>query len=202
CILYRNIYKWIYLHSNDFRATFGCKTFKCYFSKTLKYVHLDIGPSLILFPFVSFQPRTVAGFRGTVRYASVNAHKNKEMGRHDDLWSLFYMLVEFAVGQLPWRKIKDKEQVGQIKERYDHRMLLKHMPSEFHIFLDHVLGLDYYTKPDYQLLMSVFENSMKERIIMENEPFDWEKGGTDSTQSTTASTQPQHNTRPTVAIVG
>jgi tau tubulin kinase len=54
------------------------------------------------------QPRPVAGFRGTVRYASVNAHKNKEMGRHDDLWSLFYMLVEFMVGQLPWRKIKDK----------------------------------------------------------------------------------------------
>ncbi|XP_023281787.1 tau-tubulin kinase 1 isoform X1 [Seriola lalandi dorsalis] len=147
-------------------------------------------------------PRTVAGFRGTVRYASVNAHKNKEMGRHDDLWSLFYMLVEFAVGQLPWRKIKDKEQVGQIKERYDHRMLLKHMPQEFNIFLDHVLALDYYTKPDYQLLMSVFENSMKERIITENEPFDWEKGGSDVTLSTSASTQPQHNTRPTAAMVG
>ncbi|KAM3865202.1 tau-tubulin kinase 1-like [Diretmus argenteus] len=147
-------------------------------------------------------PRTVAGFRGTVRYASVNAHKNKEMGRHDDLWSLFYMLVEFAVGQLPWRKIKDKEQVGQIKERYDHRMLLKHMPSEFHVFLDHVLALDYYTKPDYQLLMSVFENSMKERVITENEPFDWEKGGSDVTLSTSASTQPQHNTRPTAAMVG
>ncbi|KAM9363281.1 tau-tubulin kinase 1 [Symphorus nematophorus] len=147
-------------------------------------------------------PRTVAGFRGTVRYASVNAHKNKEMGRHDDLWSLFYMLVEFAVGQLPWRKIKDKEQVGQIKERYDHRMLLKHMPAEFHVFLDHVLTLDYYTKPDYQLLMSVFENSMKERIITENEPFDWEKGGSDVTLSTSASTQPQHNTRPTAAMVG
>ncbi|XP_010751036.1 tau-tubulin kinase 1 isoform X2 [Larimichthys crocea] len=124
------------------------------------------------------------------------------MGRHDDLWSLFYMLVEFAVGQLPWRKIKDKEQVGQIKERYDHRMLLKHMPSEFNIFLDHVLALDYYTKPDYQLLMSVFENSMKERIITENEPFDWEKGGSDVTLSTSASTQPQHNTRPTAAMVG
>ncbi|XP_077381206.1 tau-tubulin kinase 1 [Festucalex cinctus] len=147
-------------------------------------------------------PRTVAGFRGTVRYASVNAHKNKEMGRHDDLWSLFYMLVEFAVGQLPWRKIKDKEQVGQIKERYDHRMLLKHMPSEFNVFLDHVLALDYYTKPDYQLLMSVFENSMKERIITENEPFDWEKAGSDVTMSTSASTQPQHNTRPTAAMVG
>ncbi|XP_016345295.1 tau-tubulin kinase 1-like isoform X2 [Sinocyclocheilus anshuiensis] len=147
-------------------------------------------------------PRTVAGFRGTVRYASVNAHKNKEMGRHDDLWSLFYMLVEFAAGQLPWRKIKDKEQVGQIKERYDHRMLLKHMPSEFNVFLEHVEGLDYYTKPDYQLLMSVFENSMKERIITENEPYDWEKSGTDSMMSATTPTAAQQNTRPTAAIVG
>ena len=25
--------------------------------------------------------RAAAGFRGTVRYASINAHKNKEMGR-------------------------------------------------------------------------------------------------------------------------
>ncbi|XP_047676287.1 tau-tubulin kinase 1 isoform X1 [Tachysurus fulvidraco] len=139
-------------------------------------------------------PRTVAGFRGTVRYASVNAHKNKEMGRHDDLWSLFYMLVEFAVGQLPWRKIKDKEQVGQVKERYDHRMLLKHMPSEFSVFLEHILSLDYYTKPDYQLLMSVFENSMKARIITENELFDWEKSSTESMLST------QQHTRPSVAM--
>lgn len=46
----------------------------------------------------------------------------------------------------------EQEQVGQIKERYEHKMLLKHMPSEFYIFLDHVLGLDYFTKPDYQVL--------------------------------------------------
>ncbi|CAM4646957.1 unnamed protein product [Leuciscus chuanchicus] len=147
-------------------------------------------------------PRTVAGFRGTVRYASINAHKNKEMGRHDDLWSLFYMLVEFTVGQLPWRKIKDKEQVGQIKERYEHRMLLKHMPAEFHVFYDHVLDLDYFTKPDYQLLMSVFENSMKERVITENESYDWEKSGTDTALPSSTHTPPQQNTRQTAAIVG
>lgn len=39
------------------------------------------------------------------------------MGRHDDLWSLFYMLVEFAVGQLPWRKIKDKVRPPQLGGR-------------------------------------------------------------------------------------
>ena len=51
------------------------------------------------------------------------------MGRHDDLWSLFYMLVEFLTGQLPWRKIKDKEQVGIMKEKYDHSQFLKCLPS-------------------------------------------------------------------------
>ncbi len=53
-----------------------------------------------------------------------------------------------------------------------------------------------------QLLMSVFENSMKERIITENEPYDWEKSGTDSMMSATTPTTAQQNTRPTVAIVG
>ncbi|XP_078394149.1 tau-tubulin kinase 1-like [Cetorhinus maximus] len=124
------------------------------------------------------------------------------MGRHDDLWSLFYMLVEFAVGQLPWRKIKDKEQVGLIKEKYDHRMLLKHMPSEFQSFLDHVSNLDYFTKPDYQLIMSVLENSSKERNITENEAFDWEKGGTDILLSTSTPTQAQLHTKQTAAMFG
>ncbi|KAI1895201.1 hypothetical protein AGOR_G00103870 [Albula goreensis] len=148
-------------------------------------------------------PRPVAGFRGTVRYASVNAHKNKEMGRHDDLWSLFYMLVEFTVGQLPWRKIKDKEQVGKLKENYEHRLLLKHMPPEFSTFLDHICSLDYFTKPDYQLLMSVFENSMKAHNVVENDPYDWERTGSDGTLTiSTTATTPQHHTRLTPAHMG
>ncbi|XP_067336123.1 tau-tubulin kinase 2 isoform X3 [Channa argus] len=148
-------------------------------------------------------PRPVAGFRGTVRYASVNAHKNKEMGRHDDLWSLFYMLVEFLVGQLPWRKIKDKEHVGKLKETYDHRLMLKHLPAEFGVFLEHISSLDYFTKPDYQLLMSVFDNSMKTYNVVENDPYDWERTSTDGTLTITASaTTPQHHTRLTPAHMG
>uniref|UniRef100_A0A8C6YC04 Tau tubulin kinase 2 n=1 Tax=Naja naja TaxID=35670 RepID=A0A8C6YC04_NAJNA len=156
------------------------------------FLHRDIKP-----------PRAVAGFRGTVRYASVNAHRNREMGRHDDLWSLFYMLVEFVVGQLPWRKIKDKEQVGSIKERYDHRLMLKHLPQEFNIFLDHISSLDYFTKPDYQLLMSVFDNSMKNFGVAESDLFDWEKSGADgSLTTTTTSATPQLHTRLTPAAIG
>uniref|UniRef100_A0A3B5BF07 Tau-tubulin kinase 2-like n=1 Tax=Stegastes partitus TaxID=144197 RepID=A0A3B5BF07_9TELE len=156
------------------------------------FLHRDIKP-----------PRPVAGFRGTVRYASINAHKNKEMGRHDDLWSLFYMLVEFMVGQLPWRKIKDKEQVGNLKETYDHRLMLKHLPSEFSTFLDHILTLDYFTKPDYQLLMSLFENAMKSHNVLENDPYDWEKcDSEDMLTITAAATTAQQLTRLTPAYLG
>ncbi|XP_043290115.1 tau-tubulin kinase homolog Asator isoform X3 [Venturia canescens] len=120
-------------------------------------------------------PRAAAGFRGTVRYASVNAHKNKEMGRHDDLWSLFYMLIEFVNGQLPWRKIKDKEQVGTLKEKYDHRLLLKHLPSDLRVFLEHIQSLQYADKPDYTMLASLFERCMKRRGVKASDPYDWER---------------------------
>ncbi|CAH1960187.1 unnamed protein product [Acanthoscelides obtectus] len=120
-------------------------------------------------------PRAAAGFRGTVRYASVNAHKNREMGRHDDLWSLFYMLVEFVNGQLPWKKVKDKEQVGIMKEKYDHRLLLKHLPSDLKQFLEHIQSLEYADKPDYQMLISLFERCIKRRGVEVSDTFDWEK---------------------------
>ncbi|CAD7094145.1 unnamed protein product [Hermetia illucens] len=120
-------------------------------------------------------PRAAAGFRGTVRYASINAHRNREMGRHDDLWSLFYMLVEFVNGQLPWRKIKDKEQVGLMKEKYDHRLLLKHLPSDLKQFLEHIQSLTYADKPNYAMLESLFERCMKRRGVKESDPYDWEK---------------------------
>ncbi|XP_026088778.1 tau-tubulin kinase 2-like [Carassius auratus] len=148
-------------------------------------------------------PRQVAGFRGTVRYASVNAHKNREMGRHDDLWSLFYMLVEFMVGQLPWRKIKDKEQVGNMKQSYNHCLMLKHLPNEFSVFLDHISNLEYYTKPDYQLLMSVFDNSMKSYKVAENDLYDWERTDSEDTLNVgTLATTAQQLTRLTPAYLG
>nr|XP_027194825.1 homeobox protein 2-like isoform X1 [Dermatophagoides pteronyssinus]XP_027194832.1 homeobox protein 2-like isoform X1 [Dermatophagoides pteronyssinus] len=119
-------------------------------------------------------PRIAAGFRGTVRYASINAHKNKEMGRHDDLWSLFYVLIEMVNGSLPWRKIKDKDSVGLMKSTFDHRLLLKHLPQDFKQFLEHIESLTYTDTPNYQLLNSIFERSIKRRSIRPDDPYDWE----------------------------
>uniref|UniRef100_UPI00398F1F26 LOW QUALITY PROTEIN: tau-tubulin kinase 1-like n=1 Tax=Pristiophorus japonicus TaxID=55135 RepID=UPI00398F1F26 len=52
------------------------------------------------------------------------------------------------------------------------------------------------------LIMSVLENSTKERSITENEAFDWEKGGTDILLSTTTPTTPSSHTKQTAAMFG
>ena len=50
--------------------------------------------------------RSNAQFRGSSKYASVYTHQNKDQGRRDDLWSLFYLLVEFLDGILPWTEVR------------------------------------------------------------------------------------------------
>ncbi|KAK4468149.1 hypothetical protein MN116_008314 [Schistosoma mekongi] len=142
--------------------------------------------------------RPMAGFRGTVRYASRNAHMNREMGRHDDLWSMFYVLVEFASGQLPWRRIKDKEQVGQIKNNFNHMTLTRCLPSEYRAFLEHIEGCNYSDQPDYTMLRSLIKQAMIRRDVHDADLFDWEQSltTTDSqqTNSTTAPSIPEPGT--------
>ena len=41
--------------------------------------------------------------------------------------------------------------MGLMKEKYDHRVLLKHLPSEFKQFLEHIQTLQYGDKPDYKV---------------------------------------------------
>ena len=43
--------------------------------------------------------------------------------------------------------------VGLMKEKYDHRLLLKHLPSDFKQFMEHLQVLEYADKPDYGELL-------------------------------------------------
>lgn len=76
----------------------------------------------------------------------------QEMGRHDDLWSLFYMLVEFLHGSLPWRKVKDKDEVGRMKEEILPDRLLEGCPVELLDFVRHLETLTYPDNPDFDYL--------------------------------------------------
>lgn len=42
-----------------------------------------------------YPPRSSTEFRGTIPYASLASHFKKELGRKDDLWSFFFMVLEF-----------------------------------------------------------------------------------------------------------
>ena len=133
------------------------------------------------------QPRPVAGFRGTVRYASINAHLGNELGRHDDLWSVFYMLIELATGSLPWRRIRDKEEAGKAKQDTDHDELIKGLPLELKLFMTHLKSLTYHDKPDYQHLINLFQNAQQRYGVSNSDPYDWETHSTLPSSVTSAS---------------
>lgn len=77
-----------------------------------------------------------------------------------------------------------------MKEKYEHTQLLKHMPTEFKAFLEHIQTLDYFDKPDYALLHNLFEQCMRRKGIKDFDAFDWEKSGGDLSLTTTTTTTP------------
>lgn len=119
-------------------------------------------------------PRDNAGFRGTSRYASVASHHHQELGRVDDLWSLLFMLVEFATGTLPWRKYKDKDDIGRCKEESITPHLVRNLPREFQPFLAHLQTLRYEDEPDYDLLLTLMHRALERRGYPPNKPVEWE----------------------------
>lgn len=119
-------------------------------------------------------PRDNAGFRGTSRYASVASHHHQELGRVDDLWSLLFMLVEFATGTLPWRKYKEKDDIGRCKEESISPHLVRNLPREFQPFLAHLQTLRYEDEPDYDLLLTLMHRALERRGYPPNKPVEWE----------------------------
>jgi len=121
------------------------------------------------------EPRDVAGFRGTARYASINAHDCKELGRRDDIWSLFYLAVEFLTGSLPWRKEKDKDVVGKIKKKSTNLQLIQQLPQPIHEFYHHVSNLKYDEKPNYDFLQKLMDDLFDLSGDAKDVAYDWER---------------------------
>lgn len=122
--------------------------------------------------------RDSAGFRGTARYASINSHLSKELARRDDMWSLFYLIIEFMKGSLPWSNIENKEDVGRRKIELDTPALVDGLPPEMAMFMDHLRMLEYRHRPDYDYINSLFNQMLESAGIPDDEPYDWDKNGT------------------------
>jgi len=119
------------------------------------------------------EARRSVGFRGTAAYASINAHDGKDLGRVDDLWSLFYVLVEFMTGDLPW-KGREKEQVAIYKKQMTNSYLVANLPSPFNDMLHYLKTLKFEDEPDYDLLESMLDEMFRISGKSYDVPYDWE----------------------------
>ncbi|CAL2036532.1 unnamed protein product [Caenorhabditis brenneri] len=160
----------------------------------LGYIHRDIKPSnicvgigehkrilyivdfgmarRILTSDGKFRPeRVYASFRGTTRYVSVAAHERKEQGFVDDIWSLFFSLLELAEG-LPWRSIVDQDQVLSCKRQMLKNFQSRKMGRNFELF-PHILENTGRTEhPDYDRLIGILRSCCEN--FNELTEFEWD----------------------------
>ena len=95
---------------------------------------------------------------GTARYSSINTHLGIEQSRRDDLESLFYTLIYFKIGFLPWQGIKAKtkseknELIFKKKINTSVNELCLNLPHEFITFINYIKDLKFEDKPNYLYL--------------------------------------------------
>lgn len=100
------------------------------------------------------------------------------------------ILIEFALGNLPWRRLKDKEQIGQMKIKTNTPDLVADLPPEFLQFMQHLQALDYADRPDYDYLVSLLQSRYTRFGGTEETLYDWQQPG-----SASKSTQQEQLTR-------
>ncbi|EFO92899.1 hypothetical protein CRE_10044 [Caenorhabditis remanei] len=126
------------------------------------------------------KPRQAAGFRGTVRYAPISCHMQKDLCRSDDLETWMYMQAELSYGRLPWAHINDMAQVGKQKQairKSVDKLFPSPCPREFHDIFNYVSRMKYYDNPDYEMIYGKMRQSFSSTGSSEQAPYDWEAGG-------------------------
>ncbi|XP_053128102.1 casein kinase I isoform X3 [Hemicordylus capensis] len=139
---------------------------------------------------------------GTARYMSINTHLGKEQSRRDDLEALGHMFMYFLRGSLPWQGLKAlrkgtscfwdvpllmsrKEifQADTLKERYQKigdtkrntpiDVLCENFPEEMAAYLRYVRRLDFFERPDYDYLRTIFTELFEKRGYTFDYAYDW-----------------------------
>lgn len=122
--------------------------------------------------------RAMAEFRGTSMYASLSSHRRQELGPKDDLWSWFYLVMDFMRGELPWAadaQKKNRQTVLNLKEYYTEKcpsLLVEGLVGASHLvaIMKYLQSLKYEDTPDYDLLrkkLKRIETGSKEEDTME-----------------------------------
>ena len=105
-------------------------------------------------------PKLTKKFKGTIKYASPNAIKGKEISRRDDLISLGYMLIFLLKKKLPWENtFKNRSkylELMHLKDTNGAGKLFYNIPKEFKEYIKYTRNLKFEQDPDYSYLSSLF----------------------------------------------
>lgn len=96
---------------------------------------------------------------GTNNFASVNAHEFNELSRRDDLESLGYMLIYFYFGDLPWKDYSNNEMIKIMKNNI---LNVESIPKIILNYFEIIKELGFKEAPNYDLLINIFKNELKE----------------------------------------
>jgi len=107
--------------------------------------------------------RKSADFRGTLVYASMNAHNKIDLSRRDDLFSFFFVILELLNEVMPWRTGTDeKEKIANRKNECvvnpEKELLTNHKnKKEILQILYHIKSLQYGDRPNYDYIRNILK---------------------------------------------
>ncbi|KAG2119732.1 kinase-like protein [Suillus discolor] len=106
---------------------------------------------------------------GTPAFASINNHLGVELGRHDNIESLTYMLIYCLQGSLPWlTSNQEKLSSSSILERKVNttiEVLCHRIPVEFAGILIYMCALAFSEDPDYNHICSLLRPYNRDLIF-------------------------------------